>query len=296
MNLIHYAMILDSTARIQTFLFGIAPSLPLAKQLWYDKEMKSQKVVKLCKNSTITEAWFVVGGVPAKIENDELGAINVSAQKTVKGLKTVPTIVLAPQTNEPQLPFWTTQFSYKSDQRQARVGHNYLSVHTISNPQNQYSGYSSALKPDIEEWLKVVSSALKSKEKFKINTISFGYINTFEFPAKAFDISEYFQINLGVQLEGVGSISNLQTSFRFFDSEKNLYTNLLFEIFPSPQNAKVIIVRIQTITEEVEISNVDIGQISKILEKTAVLKDKSKNSFFGFSTEKTKTLMGVTYE
>jgi uncharacterized protein (TIGR04255 family) len=260
---------------------------------FYLYSVKSMEDIKFCKNSTITEAWFTLQGVPAKFEPDEIGSINTAAKRRIPHLLTIPTLLVRSESKSLEPAFWSTNFSWNNGQFQSRIGHKYLSVHTICSSEKKYVDYTSTMKPQIELWLDIVSKQVQDPVSFQIGSITYGYINTFEFPSKGFDISSYFRVNLGIEIESLQEqVSSLNSNFNFYDSKKNLNVRVSIEVIPSPSNSKNLMVRTHVSSELINPpGGININENLKILNKCSEIKDSSKRVFFGFATKKTKSIM-----
>jgi len=90
------------------------------------------KNVTYCTNSTITEAWTFVHGLPAAVNDAEMGALRHAAQKQLPGLKVLPgTVVVRRPQDGLAPPFWVYQLTWDDGRLRARLGHRYLSVHYL---------------------------------------------------------------------------------------------------------------------------------------------------------------------
>ncbi len=255
-----------------------------------------KKILK-CQNSLISEAWFVAQGIPAKVEEDEIGSINNEAKKQVEGLKRIPSIVVLPKTEAVHPPFCTSHFTYLNGTKQSRVGHNYLSVHAICDSKNKYIDYNTSIKPEIIRWLGIQNDGILDPARFKLNALSFGYINTFHFAVKTFDISKHFKLNIGLDIQNLnGFMNSLGCTFQFLNPAKNYNTSVRFEVLPTPNDPANLTVRVHTLTEQLGQNNLDISKTDAILKKALELKENSKKSFFDFLTPETTKILDPVYD
>ncbi|MBK7889625.1 MAG: hypothetical protein IPJ84_01875 [Bdellovibrionales bacterium] len=254
------------------------------------------KTVISCSKTTIVEAWFVVRGLPARYDEDEAGAIITEGKKRIRDLQRMPSMVIWPKTDQPQNSFWSSHLTWAKGRFQARTGHKYLSVHAMASPKSPYEGYTAYVKPAIETWLDIYSESVQKPADFAIATTAFGYINSFEFEARAFDISKYFRLNVGLDIENNESpLVTLENKFSYFDVKTKMMVRVGLNIRPEPSN-KTVNVKTHVVSEFISGSGIDINSKLKILQQAAELKENSKRVFFGLTTDFTRDkIMGAKY-
>lgn len=254
--------------------------------------------VKFCSKSTITEAWVAVLGTESKFNEEEIAAINNEAGKKFSDLKRDPTLLIIQKTDKDQPAFWTSQFSRNNGMNLTRIGHRYLSVHAISNPMSvdkKYTNYSEVLKPEIDNWLDIYSTVLRQPASFAIERIIFGYKNTFLFDTKGFDVSKYFNVNVGVSVGTKKTpFVRVSNSYSLLDESTGSQLNVRIDITPSPTPSKLHVETTVT-AEKSDLKKLVLTQKKEIFKEIQELKETSKSTFFGFATKETHTLMGAEY-
>lgn len=246
------------------------------------------KAVSHCANSTITEAWFILQGAPAKYDEDEIGSLNTEAKKRFPDLMRKPSVVLTHRTEQPQQPFWTSQLAWNGLKNQARIGHKYLSVHSLCGPSTPYEGFTKSLRPAIESWLSIFNEKIAKPENFVISNIAFGYLNTFTFPSKKFDVSKYFGVNLAIEIEDMGiALTKAESDFRLILSKHKATSDVTLGI-TSNSDGKSLTVTTAVVTNRDVSKKLTISDSVKIFEHISDLKEASKEVFFGFATPHTR--------
>ena len=254
------------------------------------------KRVTYCTNSTISEAWAFVRGLPAPVNDAEMGALQHAAQKQVPGLKPIPSTVLVTQPKEgPTPPFWMAQLAWGDGSLLARLGHRYLSVHYVKRAAGRYETFEKSLEPAISTWLRIYKSTYgDKKEDYPVDQLGFGYINGFEFPVDSFDLSQHFKINFGVGV-GDGVLLGFATSFRFLDDGSGLHVKVNLEVAPTTPDAQLVRVVAKISAESPAVNDVSFLEANAILAAVKQAKEVAKSHFFDFATEQTHALMGAQY-
>ena len=254
------------------------------------------RVVTLCTDSTVTEAWATVLGAPGPVVEDETGALVHMARKRLPPLKSVPAVVLAQFGSEAVPPYWREQFTWDNNQFLARVGHRYLSVHFLKKA-DRYDTYATSIEPAIRAWLRAAQDVFgDGPETYPVNRIGFGYVNTFEFPAKDFDLSAFFRVNLGIEVPSAGNgLSGLALRFAFVDAEvPSTQVSTQLTVQPVEQGQDLIVamkVRAETHLDP----EYGLGSYDRVSSMIYGAKEAAKRVFFEIATEKTHHLMGAQY-
>ncbi|WP_437874442.1 hypothetical protein [Sorangium sp. So ce513] len=251
--------------------------------------------VSYCENSTITEAWALLVGVPSKPAPDEVAAVVHAARRRIPKLEPRPSLVLVEEPASGMLPpHWQHQLTWDDGLHLARVGHRYLSVHFLKPGEVRYETYERSLKPHLSEWLQVLSDILAGgPAQHPLDRVCFGYINSFELEPDGFDLSRYFRLSVGVGAEtaraGLGAL------------------NVTFRVTPGP-NCDVkssLLVEADPLSGKVSVRTKVVGELrglhfsfldqADIHAATAEAKRAAKRSFFDLTTDETRELMGVKY-
>ena len=256
------------------------------------------KVVTYCTNSTITEAWATVLGLPAEPDTAEVGAIAHFGRKRFGNFQRIPSVVLMQRPkSDPVPPFWEQQLSWEDGRLLARIGHRYLSVHYLKKADERYQTYEKSLQPAVFGWLETYDETLIGpREQYPIDRIGFGYVNTFHFPVTSFDLSKYFRLSLGI---GVPAAQNgllaLETNFRFFDKSRaaDVMVNLL--VNTTLDESKQLQVQTKVVAERKGIEECFFTDQDRILAEILKAKEAAKVMFFDFATEETHNIMGAQY-
>lgn len=262
----------------------------------FEERRVLSKHVTYCTNSTITEAWTFVRGLPAPVNDAEMGALRHAAQKRLPSLKVIPSTVLVTQPQDgPSPPFWISQLAWDDGSLLARLGHRYLSVHYVKRSSGRYETFKKSLKPAIETWLKIYKDTYGGKsEGYPVDRIGFGYINGFEFPVESFDLSEHFKITFGVGV-GDGGLLAFATSFRFLDEVAGLHITVNLEVAPTTPNADTVRVVAKISAENPSVNGISFLESDAILNAVERAKESAKTHFFDFATDRTHAAMGAQY-
>jgi uncharacterized protein (TIGR04255 family) len=256
------------------------------------------KVVTYCKNSTITEAWGSVRGLPAELDEEEVGALAHFGRKRFGGLQRQPSVVVMQRPkSEPVPPFWQQQFTWDDRHHLVRIGHRYLSVHFLAQGDKRYETYEKSLKPALEGWLATYEETLLgASDQYPLDRVQFGYVNTFHFPVLGLDLSKYFRLSLEIGVEAAQKgLLALETNFRLFDElhASDVIINLL--VNSRPDEDQQLRVQTKVVAERRGIEEYSFKDSERILEDLLRAKEAAKAMFFDFATEETHRLMGAQY-
>jgi uncharacterized protein (TIGR04255 family) len=253
--------------------------------------------VHYCENSTITEAWALLTGLPSPVDETDAAVIERTARAEISGLRLEPAIVAIQTSSELVAPFWNRQFSWDSQHYLARFGHRYLSLHFIRRGEQRYGTYSDTFEPQLEKWLLIYKRAVgTAANDHIIGRLGFGYVNTFDFTPEGFDLSRFFKLNLTVDVGyPQAGLLALNVGFRF--SEAGSGVNLSVELVAESATETELRIATKIIAEfstfEPPLSFDSSAEINK---KLFAAKEAAKKAFFSFATPETHKLMGAVYD
>lgn len=257
------------------------------------------RVVTRCTNSTVTEAWASVLGTPDRVAKHEAGALVHMAQKKLPPLEPIPSVILARVGDRPAPPFWREQFGWDNGRYLARVGHRYLSVHFLKRAE-KYDTFSTSLEPAIRAWLDAAAIAYgDDPQTYPVDRVSYGYVNTFEFPATDFDLSKYFRLNFGADVPSAqGGLAGMEVRFRFMDSglANTLVTVQLVVLPRGSEEADGLAVQTKVNAETHGFERLGFGAVEALVAAIVASKETAKRVFFEIATPDTHTLMGAQYD
>lgn len=241
------------------------------------------KKVKYCQKSTITEAWVVIRGIPTKISENDPAIYLHSLQKNIPEIKKQPSVVFVQDRGDSTPPFWSNQFSWNKDKYLIRFGHQYLSLHFVKHAEDKYETYDKTLAPEIKKacslWKETFSQETDNKRN--LDRIGFGYINTFSFPKKEFDLTKHFKIQIGIATpEESFGLRGIQTAFNFIDAKRSINTKVDFNLEEDRNNSNQIKVVTRVFSEKLGLSNKSFFDVDDILETTKEIKEVAKQVFF----------------
>jgi hypothetical protein len=187
----------------------------------------SPSKIQHCANSTISEAWAVVIGLPGRIEDADVPLVARAARRTIgPDLTEKPAIVAVNAPKDLAAPFWSQQVTWGGERYLARFGHRYLSVHFRREQEDEpYDTYANTLQPQIATWLNIVAEGLDgAAAEYGVDRIGFGYVNRFAFSPDDFDVSRFFKLSLSFDVgsETAGALG-LRTEFRLYDPTHTIY-------------------------------------------------------------------------
>ena len=254
--------------------------------------------VTYCTQSTISEAWATVLGMPAPIVADESPGLVLAAKRKIEGLSDEPTLVVAniQQVHRPVPPFWNRQVSWGDRQFLARIGHRYLSVHYLVSSDRKYEKYEETFLPGLEAWLELFRE-FYSDELIRngVNHVGFGYVNQFSFAADGFDLSEYFKLDVGVQLDsaadGLGGM-DLRFGFRERGGASMTVQATVRQDEGSPED---LVVTTKVAAEVLPASPLFLDDPPGLASQVFRAKETAKRVFFEIATQSTHDLMGAQH-
>jgi hypothetical protein len=257
----------------------------------------SRHVVR-CTNSTISEAWAVVSGRPAKHEEGEEILIARTARKRIPELKPQDAVVAVRISPELAAPFWKMQVAWNNGQHLARFGHRYLSVHDVRPEGGRYSTYGEIMEPSLRTWLEIVRDADPDDlGTAPVEAVGFGYVNVFRYgPESRFDLSQYFKLNIGVHVgEPWSELAGFEIALRFEApaTTTHLMVGLKAE---SPTDEAPITVTTKVYAERREAPDLSWSTVDVIATILCDVKEAAKQAFFDFATDVTHDSMGVVWD
>lgn len=248
--------------------------------------------VRLCENSTITEAWAVVIGEPGTENSIESPSVQNTAIKELGELKEIPTFVaIGKQVLEKIPPFWSRQVTWNKGKYLTRLGHRYLSVHYIRTGDDKYDQYENTLEQPISTWLKAYRETVEgNSDNYPIDRVGFGYINFFKFDSEKFDLSQYFKVTFatGVKYAHNG-LSVLEVEYAFNYSE-TITVSVNLKVKPE-NDALLVITKVESYLDVQE--NMTFENNELILDQIAEAKEAAKKTFFDLATKATHEIMGA---
>ncbi len=256
------------------------------------------RTVTYCTNSTITEAWGVVLGLPGELDAEEVGALAYFGRKRCGPFERVPSVVLVQRPAVgPVPPFWQQQLTWDHGRLLARLGHRYLSVHFLQKGDSRYHTYETSLQPAIRGWLETYDETLLGPpEHYPLDRVGFGYVNTFHFPASGFDLSTYFRVSMGigVQTADTGLLA-LETNFRLFDASRS--TDVIVNLSVNSGGEEGLQLQVQTkiVAERRSAEEGSLKDQASILAELVSAKEAAKAMFFDLATDETHRIMGAQY-
>ena len=256
------------------------------------------KKVKYCSNSTISEAWVTIKGGPSHYSEDsqnETAAMIQRLKKNYKDLQTSQTIVVHPSIGNLSPSFWNKQVVSQSAGVLARFGHKYLGVHKIVGKDGKYETYDKSFLAIFNDVINCFRDVAIDPEQYQLSSISFGYVNRFNFDSNTFNITDYFKLNVGIEIDGENLLKALKNGYNFFD-EKN-QSQLIININIGSDPASNSIAASTSFESEKVVSeeNLFLTNHESILGIVRSMKEAAKSNFFFFTTEKTHQLMGAVY-
>ena len=256
------------------------------------------RTVTYCTNSTITEAWGVVLGLPGELDEEEVGALAYVGRKRCGPFERVPSVVLVQRpTAGPVPPFWQQQLAWENGHLLARLGHRYLSVHFLTKGDRRYLTYETSLQPAIISWLETYDETLLGpREHYPLDRIGFGYANTFYFPAAGFDLSKYFRVSMGIGVQTANKgLLALETNFRLFDTLRSTDVIVNLAVNAGGDDGLQLQVQTKIVAERRSVAEGSLKDQASILAELVRAKEAAKAMFFDLATDETHRLMGAQY-
>jgi uncharacterized protein (TIGR04255 family) len=251
--------------------------------------------VEYCRDSTIFEAWTVLAGLPAKLDDTEPPVLFRRAKDRFPDLQVKPAVVAVQfDVNVPTPPFWNLQVTWDQGTHLARFGHRYLSVHFLRESE-RYENFRRSFQPPMDEWLAIYPGALGAAASSQpVERVGFGYVNRFDFPASGFDVSQYFKLNFALDV-GIDPIEllGMTTGCQFFDARRSLNMSLSLSAESAPDD--IVRVTTKVSAERRGIEQVTFADADPLRQLVVAAKDAAKETFFSFATDATHQLMGAVH-
>lgn len=251
--------------------------------------------ITYCENSTIAEAWGVIWGLPARLDDTDAAVLLRAARERIHDLQQKPVIVAVNPGPDLTPPFWREQVVWDGEQYVARFGHRYLSVHFVRQGEKRYETFETSMKPALDTWIDMYGRSLANgADVHPVDRIAYGYVNAFEFDPEGFDLSRFFKMNFGVKLGGgTDGLDTIDTGCTFVDRGRDAHLSVNLQIRgPSDGAANVrVITKVMAEKRALEgVSYADRAQIDAILLDA---KSAAKDTFFDFATGETHAIMGA---
>lgn len=248
-----------------------------------------------CTNSTITEAWALVVGLPAPLDDTDSSVLLRAAKDRIASLVPKPAVVAVHVEPKLAVPFWREQVAWDDERHLARFGHRFLSVHFLRRGEQRYERFEKSLQPSVDLWLELYEQALtRGTDKHPVERVGFGYVNTFEFAPDDFDVSRYFKMNFGISVGAPSAgLLALDTGCMFFDETRNMYLTVHLSVQSASEEDQKIRLLTRVLAERRGIEGITFAMRSELRELILGAKQVAKDTFFGFATDETHTLMGA---
>lgn len=262
--------------------------------------MQKPKTINYCKNSTISEAWAIVQGVPSPINQEskrEIQALIHAGSKKYTDLKAQPLIIVGETKSGDIAPFWEFQGSWDNGKYIVRTGHGYLSTHRVCNELSKYGRYDTDVKPVLSDWLDLQNSTISNPEKRGVGSVGFGYINNFKFQnSGTFDYTKYLKLSSGVGVSNQDAeLTQLKSSFVYFDKVKEVQYIVEAIVGNIPGAAESFEIVVQVYCEKRISGTLSLANKDKILTVNREIQKYAKEMFFDITTDETHGLMEVVY-
>lgn len=253
--------------------------------------MDKLKRVSRCDSPAIKEAFCLIQGVPAEIDDSEAPALEIAAKKYFENkdikLEPVPTFVVIPMVkNKKMSGFWSQQSKWAGPTNLCRFGHRYLSVHRLCNKKNPYISYEKSLLPQIKEWIELYKNTLVSKrDSHEIAHITFGYINEFDFKLKDFEVNKYINLDFNISLDSslVDVLNAISQRFDFSNADKNINCTVKVDLKSSQNIPEGISLTVEIYSTFGELVGMSYNS-NDIIDKVFELKNHAKDTFFSLAT------------
>lgn len=250
--------------------------------------------IEYCRKSNISEAWAAVLGLPGPYDDTDAPAIKRQARNQIPGMELRPAVVaLEIPPYGPVAPFWSQQLQWDGGSYMSRFGHRYLSVHYLRRAGHQYSTYSETLRPWTTRWLDVYSAALgPSAKNHVVDHVGFGYVNSFTFDAKNFDLSRYFRLNIAVDVgdDGLG-LHGLKAVFHLHELSRLMELTVEIEVDAPPESSGQLSVITKVVAQGRRAEELSFADSEALHREISGAKDAAKEAFFGFATDETHAIL-----
>lgn len=251
--------------------------------------------IRYCTNSTITEAWASVVGLPAPLDDTDSSVLLRAARDRIPTLLPKPAVVAVQVEPKLAVPFWREQVAWDDERHLARFGHRFLSVHFLRRGAGRYEQFEKSLQPSVDLWLELYEQALtRGADKHPVERVGFGYVNAFEFAPDNFDVSKYFKMNFGISVGAPDAgLLALDTGCMFFDEKRNMYLTVHLSVQSASEEDRKVRVITRVLAERRGIEGVSYSMRDQLGALIVEAKEAAKSTFFGFATDETHTLMGA---
>lgn len=249
-----------------------------------------------CENSTITEAWLSIIGMPGPVDKFGASALAHVAMEEIPGLVETPAVAIVTGPTDLIAPFWEKQFSWGADRYAVRFGHRYMSIHFVRRAgSDRYDRFATSLEPWTVKWLELYANALKkAAPSQRVDRIGFGYVNTFNFPLEDFEFPAFFKLDLSLDVEAPNAgLLGLTSSFHFREST-GAYVRI--ELSAEPRGDETISVVTKVLAELRDLDEVSFADTARLLPLIKDAKAAAKRTFFNFATKRTHDIMGARYD
>jgi len=263
-----------------------------------------EKIVKNCKNCTISEVWVQITGMPDKLDYTEPHSLFNNLKKSLEkkyqlqcGLRKDHPILLNISTGQHKIaispPFWNgeiiwTENNYK---KILRVGHQFFALHSLFDENNPYMTY----KDSFEDTLKKIMEYIEPSKAFDVIELKVRYINKIKLKTKSngeFDIRDYFNAGFFYNLKSPLAIRYSNFNYEFNSPNNNVIgvntiirANNLKEIVSTIETTGVSFLKKQTKLND-----------EFILKNIQSIKEELKVVFFDVMNDNTKdNIMEVQY-
>lgn len=251
--------------------------------------------IRYCKNSTITEAWALVVGLPARIDDTEASALFRASRDRFPDIQLKPAIV-AVQADNPAPPFWRNQVAWNSERHLARFGHRYLSVHFVRRGEERYLTFEETFEPALRAWLQLYSGTLtRESDKHPVDSLGFGYVNRFEFEPEDFDLSRYFRMNFALTIDGLTNVElqRFDIGSVLFDVARGMHLSINLSVEGPSETVPRVQVQTKVFAEKRGPDAASFFSDAQLGESIVRAKEAAKAAFFGLATDETHRIMGA---
>lgn len=263
------------------------------------KSKKTQDIT-YCKESTLAETWISIIGEPRIFADSEGQLIIALAEKEFLKRKTplqnVETISVFPKSDKPLDAFWYIQKKWSDGLFLSRFGHNFLSLHRLSKPEDpklKYESFQISLLPEVKAWQKIISEGMRDEGNSPVKSISIGYLNQFKLPVKDFAIEDFFNVDIRAKVDTKASgIREVRLSLGFEEASASININLTI----NPVFNNIVPVSVETNVVSKNISNINFNNDNSVEQTIEELRKIARRIFFSFCSDKTIKAMKPVYK
>ena len=262
--------------------------------------MKNQaKIVKSCKNCTISELWVQITGMPGEDRTEPTNpyplftnlkeALSKEHRLQCKLLEQNSPKLFDIQTGHHTVsvfpPFWNGEIRWEENRYQkiVRTGHRFFALHSIFSKQSAYVDYESSFATT----LKKILGHIENKNSFKVIQIIVRYINTMEFPKTPdgkFNIGDYLNTSFSYRL----NYPVLASDFNYdcqspYDKNRVIGINTIIRGHKNNNITSIVqTTGVASLEKQIELND------TVIYEEIKSIKEELKEVFFNVMTEKNK--------